>query len=161
MLKPFTGLLSASYHIAYECSLLSWLKDYFMWCWFVFYSQQLLLHWRQTVNQNVYLGLVNVIVSPRVCSMLPGENCDVKIPTQLTESHIDRLPRPHCKEGQRQRLIMVTQEQLWLPNSCHLDLVTQACISARWRGYSNWHRLGLPFQISRESYHGVRRNIKT
>lgn len=66
-----------------------------------FYSQQLLLHWRQTLNQNVYLGLVNVIVSPRVCSMLPGENCDVKIPTQLTESHIDRLPRPHCKEGQR------------------------------------------------------------
>lgn len=66
-----------------------------------FYSQQLLLHWRQTLNQNVYLGLVNVMVSPRVCSMLPGENCDVKIPTQLTKSCIDRLPRPHRSEGQR------------------------------------------------------------
>lgn len=28
-----------------------------------------------------------------------GENCDVKIPTQLTESLIDRLSRPHHNEG--------------------------------------------------------------
>lgn len=42
---------------------------------------------------------------------------------------------------------MATQEQLWLPSSCHLDLVTQACVSARWQGYSNWHRLGLPFKL--------------
>lgn len=51
-----------------------------------------------------------------------------------------------------------TQWQLWSPNSCPLDLVTRACISARWQGYSNSHRLGLPFQISRERCHCVRRN---
>lgn len=94
---------------------------------------------RRTLNQSVCLGLTELIASPRLSYMLPGENWDFKIfPTKPTGSLIDRLPRTQHGEG-RPHTVRTSADNghtaaALFPSGYHLGLVIQACASARWQG---------------------------
>lgn len=94
---------------------------------------------RQTLNQSVCLGLTELIASPRLSYMLPGENWDFKFfPTKPSGSLIDRLPRTQHGEG-RPHTVRTSADNghtaaALFPSGYHLGLVIQACASARWQG---------------------------